>query len=159
MMPFPMQNLQYYANDFDIFIISPKIYLIHKKFNISKKKSIPPLTDIHKFERAKFTEYFINQIYNQRPHFIFLGWKSSWMWHNGRSEDYPPESFYQKESHPTSVMTWGQLVLMAIVNSEYYCSQLTSNWIFSNLYHYFNTNWLWQEDNFSPCHSIFTQAL
>lgn len=64
MMSFLTQNLQDYANDFDIFIISPKIYLIHKIFNISKKKSIPPLTEIHKFERVKFTEYFINQIYN-----------------------------------------------------------------------------------------------
>ena len=173
MMSFPTQNLQEVANDFDISITSTKNILNQQKIQYFEKTPIPPLTEAHKIERVKFTEYFINRSYNQIPHLIFsdeslveCDTKGGGIWR--RPGDYPPESFYEKESHPTSVMIWGAigpygyrsqlLRFSGRVNSEYYCSQLANNRIFANLYHYFNANWVWQEDNAPPHRSNFTQT-
>ena len=120
MMSFPTQNLQEVANDFEISISSTKNILNQQKIQYFEKMPIPPLTEAHKLERMKFTEYFINRRYEQMPHLIFsdeslveCDTKGGGIWR--RPGDYPPESFYEKESHPTSVMIWGQSILMVIV--------------------------------------------
>lgn len=160
-----LQKLSNISKDFDISESTARKILIQNNINYYEKTPITGLKPDQKINRINFCSYFMQFNYKNLPKIIFTD--ESFV-QNYTNRDgiwrirgfHPPESYYERELHPTSVMIWGGIGPLGYrtkllnfsqkVNAEYYCRSLFSNGVFTDLNFHFGRNWVWQEDNAPP---------
>lgn len=170
---YPELDLTYAAGLFDLGTTTIRTVLHEDGISYMQKICTPPLSDAHKTARVNFCRIFNNIPYHLMPNLIITDESTVEVCLNNRGiwrrkGIYPPEAFYQKVSHPISVMIWGgigprgyrtQLLrVKGNMKSEDYCNMLINNNIIANLHHNFGNNFVFQQDNAPPHSSHFTKV-
>ena len=165
----PSQSLNYIASQNNISKSSTKTILNENKIKFYKLTPFPPLDYAHKQARLLLCDLILSYDYLQLPPIIFTDESTVCENLNGGGiwreyGHYPPESFYNKEQRPTSVMIWSGIGPRGFrttlfkfdqhVNSQSYMKTLLDNNIFEEIEKIFGRINVWHKDN-APSHASY----
>lgn len=163
----PIQTLNDVACENNISKPSAKTILNSNKIKYYQMTPVPSLTEDHKRARLSLCDLILSYRYDQLPPIIFTdestvveNLNSGGIWRE--YGHHPPESFFNQEQRPLSVMIWGGIgprgfrtplfYFQTHVNSQSYMKTLLDNDVFSEIERIFGRTYVWQQDN-APSHT------